>query len=198
MSGDGGPRGDLVLAAARVLGADLVLPDILKGTAPAEDRLALLGRTLDAFPPRPQAAPTVLWSHWGMRRALRLVGASGSGPDESQAEPGVDWIGDAPWPSLTHQLAVLAPLALPAADCAVARVARERTLDVARGFVRAIRRRDWQQSAGAGRWLAVSDQVPATLGLDSGLDFVELMGGGDPRVLLQVRAARSMRTRVSV
>jgi len=201
-SAGGGPRGDLELAAARLLGADLVLPSVLQRTAPAEDLLALLRRTLDAFPPRPRAAPTVLWSHWGMRRALRLVDVSAPGPDESRAQPGVDWIADAPWPLLTHQLAVLAPLALPATlpaeDCAVARVARERTLDVSRGFVRAIRRRDWQQAAGAGRWLAVSEHVPATLGLDAGLDFVELMGGADPRVYLQVRAARLLRARAFV
>jgi hypothetical protein len=75
----------------------------------------------------------------------------------------------------------------------VARAARSRPVDVARGFVRAVRRRDWQQAAGAGRWLTLLDGVPDTLGLDGGLDFVELMGGSDPRVALQVAAARAMR-----
>lgn len=56
-----------------------------------------------------------------------------------------------------------------------------------------MRRRDWQQAAGAGRWLTLLDGVPDTLGLESGLDFVELMGGSDPRVALQVEAARAMR-----
>ncbi|MFJ2950974.1 hypothetical protein ACIO8H_25530 [Streptomyces sp. NPDC087226] len=36
--------------------------------------------------------------------------------------------------------------------------------------------------------------VPDTLGPESGLDFVELMGGQDPLVTLQVRAARLTRT----
>lgn len=75
----------------------------------------------------------------------------------------------------------------------MARAARRRPVDVARGFVRAVRRRDWQQAAGAGRWLTVLDGVPDTLGLETGLDFVELMGGSDPRVTLQVQAARVMR-----
>ncbi len=42
------------------------------------------------------------------------------------------------------------------------------------------------------RWLAALGDAPATLGLDSGLDFVEQMGGHDPRVALHVRAARLM------
>ncbi len=70
--------------------------------------------------------------------------------------------------------------------------ARRRPVDVARGFVRAVRRRDWQQAAGAGRWLTLLDGVPDTLGLEAGLDFVRLMGGGDPRVALQLEAARLM------
>jgi hypothetical protein len=75
----------------------------------------------------------------------------------------------------------------------VAEAARRRPVDVARGFVRAVRRRDWQQAAGAGRWLTLLDGVPPELGLETGLDFVDLMGGGDPRVALQVQAARVMR-----
>ncbi|MFI1720598.1 hypothetical protein [Streptomyces sp. NPDC020489] len=189
---------DLTFAAARVLGADLLLPGILRRTTPPQEHLAVIRRTLALFPPRPQAAPTVQWSHWAMRRSLRLAGdaptTTGSwatGPEEP--EPDTAWIDGVPWPQLTHQLAVLAPLALPGEGCAVARVARARPLDVSRGFVRAVRRRDWQQAAGAGRWLATLDDVPHTLGLDKGLDFVELMSDGDPRVLLQVQAARLMR-----
>lgn len=70
------------------------------------------------------------------------------------------------------------------------RAAANRAVDLSRGFVRAVRRRDWLQAAGAGRWLAAIGGEPATLGLERGLDFVELMGGHDPRVTLHVRAAR--------
>ncbi len=109
-------------------------------------------------------------------------------------EPGTTWLDGATWQVLTHQLAVLAPLAVPGEDCAVSRLAEHRPVDVARGFVRAVRRRDWRQAAGAGRWLTLLPGVPDTVGLDSGLDFVELMGGQDPLVALQVQAARRMRT----
>ncbi|MGC9540571.1 hypothetical protein [Streptomyces sp. UG1] len=188
-------EGGLSLAAVRVLGADLLLPHVLFPTPPAPEALAVFRRTVEAFPPRPDAAPTVLWSHWAMRRTLRRLDTPLNGPPavETDPQPDAGWLDDAPWQTLTHQLAVLAPLALPGEDCAVTRAARRRPVDVARGFVRAVRRRDWQQAAGAGRWLTLLDGVPDTLGLETGLDFVELMGGADPRVALQVQAARVMR-----
>lgn len=71
-------------------------------------------------------------------------------------------------------------------------------MDVARGFVRAVRRRDWLQAAGAGRWLSVIDGVPDTLGLDTGLEFVEQMAQADARVGLHVHAARHIRAEVRV
>ncbi len=118
--------------------------------------------------------------------------APGGAAPTAYAEPDAAWLVEAPWQAFTHQLSVLAPLAVPAAPSAVQRAAAGRTVDLARGFVRAVRRRDWLQAAGAGRWLAALGDAPATLGLDSGLDFVEQMGGHDPRVALHVRAARLM------
>ncbi|WP_030890941.1 MULTISPECIES: hypothetical protein [Streptomyces] len=117
------------------------------------------------------------------------IGPAGAGP----AEPDVTWLTEAPWQRLTHQLAVLAALAVPGTDSGVARVAHGRPVDLARGFVRAVRRRDWLQAAAAGRWLALVDGVPDTLGLESGLEFVQHMGGSDARVALHVGAARLMR-----
>ncbi|MET7457935.1 hypothetical protein ABZT03_40015 [Streptomyces sp. NPDC005574] len=199
-------------AAVRVLGADLLLPDVLFHTSPDAGELAVFRKAVEAFPPGPDATPAVRWSHWAMARALRRFEPSfphephapgrpsdPSGPldpldGEEGAEPCAAWLDAADWRSLTHQLAVLAALAVPGEDSAVARAARGRPIDVARGFVRAVRRRDWQQAAGAGRWLTQLDGVPDTLGLGTGLDFVELMGGTDPRVTLQVQAARILRT----
>ncbi|MGW5136404.1 hypothetical protein [Streptomyces sp. NPDC004135] len=182
--------GGIALAAVRVLGSDALLPSVLLGTPPDPDELAVFRKAVESFPPRADAAPTVLWSHWAMARTLRrLDPSSAAGADE----PGADWLDGASWQVLTHQLAVLAPLALPGEECAVARAAGRRPVDVARGFVRAVRRRDWRQAAGAGRWLTLLDGVPTTLGLEAGLDFVELMGGQDPQVELQVRAARLLR-----
>jgi hypothetical protein len=190
-----GLAGGLAVAAVRVLGADLLLPHILSRTPPAPEALTVFRQTVEAFPPRADAAPIVVWSHWAMSRTLRRldVPPDASPAGDEGAEPDAGWLDGATWPFLTHQLAVLAPLAVPGEDCAVARVARSRPVDLARGFVRAVRRRDWQQAAGAGRWLTLLDGVPDTLGLETGLDFVELMGGSDPRVALQVEAARAMR-----
>ncbi|MFE2262000.1 hypothetical protein [Streptomyces griseosporeus] len=193
------PPDGILIAAVRVLGADLLLPHVLLHTPPAEREVTLLRRAVDAFPPAADAAPTVRWSHWGMSRGLHTVearyGPAGGGPG---AEPDAGWLDETSWQALTHRLAVLAALAVPGEDCALARGAQRRVVDVGRGFVRAVRRRDWRQAAGAGRWLAVLDGVPATLGLDAGLDFVELMGGTDPVVDLQVRAARLIRAGVPV
>lgn len=186
----------VALAAVRVVGADAVLPGILHRTPPDPDDLALFSRAVDAYPPPPNAAPTSVWSHWAMRRALLGPDASSDGARDLGTEPGAAWLDDASWQSLTHQLAVLAPLALPGQDCAVARVARSRPVDVARGFVRAVRRRDWLQAAGAGRWLVLLDDVPETLGLEAGLEFVAQMNRDDPRVALQIEAARLMRAGV--
>ncbi|MFF0007721.1 hypothetical protein ACFYQT_30380 [Streptomyces tibetensis] len=183
---------DLALAAVRVLGADALLPSTLLHTPPLPDELAVFRKAVEAYPPGADAAPTVRWSHWAMRNALRRLD-----PDHADAphqEPDAAWLESATWQLLTHQLAVLAALAVPGEDCTVTRAARQRPVDVARGFVRAVRRRDWRQAAGAGRWLTLLEGVPQTLGLDNGLDFVELMGGQDPLVALHVSAARLTRT----
>ncbi|MEV7018388.1 hypothetical protein C1708_30205 [Streptomyces sp. DH-12] len=190
-AGTDGEAGDLALAAVRVLGADALLPGLLSRTPPDPAELAVFRKAVEAYPPRADAAPTVRWSHWAMARTLRRADPSCAEPPD---EPDTAWLDGAAWQVLTHQLAVLAPLALPGEDCAVSRLAERRPVDVARGFVRAVRRRDWRQAAGAGRWLTLLPGVPDTVGLESGLDFVELMGGTDPLVALQVQAARRMRT----
>lgn len=194
-----GAAPDPALAAVRVVGADAVLPSVLLRCAPPDPAdLTVFAKAVHAWPPPADAPPTSLWSHWAMRRALLRLDAGLDGASGDGSEPAAEWLDAAPWQFLTHQLAVLAPLALPGEDCAVARVARGRPLDVARGFVRAVRRRDWLQAAGAGRWLALLDGVPETLGLDTGLEFVVQMGGEDSRVAFQVRAAQLMRTGVPV
>ena len=201
VGGGHGPEvtADPALAAVRVVGADVVLPGVLLRCAPPDsDDLTLFSKAVHAWPPSAEAPPTSVWSHWAMRRALLRLDAGLDGAPDAGTEPGVEWLKDSPWQFLTHQLAVLAPLALPGEDCAVARVARGRPVDVARGFVRAVRRRDWLQAAGAGRWLVLLDGVPGTLGLDTGLEFVAQMGGEDARVAFQVRAAQLMRTGVLV
>ncbi|MFJ9639979.1 hypothetical protein [Streptomyces sp. NPDC101178] len=182
------------IAAVRVIGADLLLPSVLYGRHPHPGDVAVLDRAVREFPPKPDAPAATAWSHWHMISTLqRMAQPPGTtGTTGTYEEPDAAWLEQAPWQSFTHQLSVLAPLAVPAAPSAVQRAAAARAVDLARGFVRAVRRRDWLQAAGAGRWLAAIGGEPATLGLERGLEFVELMGGHDPRVTLHVRAARLM------
>lgn len=181
------------IAAARVIGADVLLPSVLYGRNPHPGDVAVLDRAVREFPPKPDAPAATAWSHWHMISTLRRIAPPPPGaPAVTYEEPDAAWLEQAPWQSFTHQLSVLAPLAVPAAPSAVQRAAAARAVDLARGFVRAVRRRDWLQAAGAGRWLTATGGEPATLGLERGLDFVELMGGHDPRATLHVRAARLM------
>lgn len=182
------------IAAARVIGADLLLPSVLYGRHPHPGDVAVLDRAVREFPPKPDAPAATAWSHWHMISTLQRMAPPppGSAAPPAYAEPDAAWLEEAPWQAFTHQLSVLAPLAVPAAPSAVQRAAATRAVDLSRGFVRAVRRRDWLQAAGAGRWLAAIGGEPATLGLERGLDFIELMDGHDPRVALHVRAARLM------
>jgi hypothetical protein len=186
---------NLRLAAVRVLGADAMLPSIIFCQRPACEDLAVFEKAILAYPPPPDASAPSLWSHWAMTNTLLRLGTSTGSVPMDAAEPPAAWLNDASWQDLTHQLAVLGGLAVPGTDCGVARAAGRRPVDVARGFVRAVRRRDWLQAAGAGRWLAVLNGVPETLGLDTGLEFVSHMGGADPRVALHVYAAQLLQAR---
>ena len=216
-------------AAVRVLGADALAPYAVDRLAapPGADDKALVRQALADFPPKAGASPVSVWSYRGLVEASHTYlpwsgngnnsgNGDGNGDGGGSAdrwpevpEAGTDWVERLPWPQLAHQASLLASLALPGVAAGLAERLAERTEDLARGFVRAVRRRDWLQAAGVGRWLARLPEVPETLGLDSGLAFVREMSGrgghgqdgeqggggsgghgGDPRVALHVAAAR--------
>ncbi|WP_098014705.1 hypothetical protein, partial [Streptomyces sp. rh195] len=133
------------IAAARVIGADLLLPSVLYGRHPHPGDVAVLDRAVREFPPRPDAPAATAWSHWHMISTLQRVTPPppGAAAPATYAEPDATWLEEAPWQAFTHQLSVLAPLAVPAAPSAVQRAAANRAVDLSRGFVRAVRRRDW-------------------------------------------------------
>lgn len=110
------PEGQFALAAVRVVGADLLLPHVLFPTPPASDVLTVFRQTVEAFPPRADAAPTVHWSHWAMRRTLLRLDAplTGASAGDGDTEPDAAWLDAATWQVLTHQLAVLALSRCPA------------------------------------------------------------------------------------
>lgn len=190
------------VAAVRVLGADALAPCILSGKAPTEADVVLVEGAVGAFPPTDGSSAVTEWSHWGMRTVvhhIRTAHLPGPPPGENPADVPVtapadtDWVADGTWQRMTHQLSQLAALAVPELSSPLHAAVGRRPVDLARGFVRAVRRRDWLQAAGAGRWLAVTKGVPETLGLDTGLQFVHHMGGSDARVALHVRAAQLAR-----
>ncbi|MET9510029.1 hypothetical protein ABZX62_16485 [Streptomyces flavidovirens] len=194
------PQDDpLAPAAIRVLGADALAPYALDHrSAPAgADDETVVRQALAAYPPGPDASEVSVWTYRGLIEASRalLSGDPGDPGDADRAWPQAPrataaWITTDPWPKLAFRASQLAALALPGLAPDLADGLAARTDDLARGFVRAVRRRDWLQAAGLGRWLARLPHVPATLGLDSGLVFVQQMSDGDARVALHVVAAR--------
>ncbi|MEU8785072.1 hypothetical protein [Streptomyces sp. NPDC048637] len=179
-------------AALRVLGADALAPyamDHLGAPVGADDE-AVVRQALTAYPPGADASEVSVWSYRGLVEASHafLPGSAQHWPPPPEAAAG--WVDHDPWPKLSHRVSQLAALALPGLSPGLAEQLATRTDDLARGFVRAVRRRDWLQAAGLGRWLARLPEAPQTLGLDSGLAFVRQMGGGDPRVTLHVVAAQ--------
>lgn len=186
-------QGDaLALAAIRVLGADALAPYALDHPAGpgGEDDQAVVRQVLTAYPPGVDASDVSVWSYRGLVEASHnfLPGGVDRLPQVPQAEAA--WVTEDPWPKLSHRASQLAALALPGLAPGLADGLAARTDDLARGFVRAVRRRDWLQAAGLGRWLARLPDVPPTLGLDNGLAFVRRMSDGDARVALHVVAAR--------
>ncbi|MBT2505574.1 hypothetical protein J7I98_06585 [Streptomyces sp. ISL-98] len=186
-------QGDaLALAAIRVLGADALAPYALDHRAGpgGEDDQAVVRQVLTAYPPGVDASDVSVWSYRGLVEASHafLPGGVDRLPQAPQA--GAAWVSEDPWPKLSHRASQLAALALPGLAPGLADGLAARTDDLARGFVRAVRRRDWLQAAGLGRWLARLPDVPPTLGLDNGLAFVRRMSEGDARVALHVVAAR--------
>ncbi|MEV8022225.1 hypothetical protein AB0O76_39145 [Streptomyces sp. NPDC086554] len=186
-------QGDpLTPAAVRVLGADALAPYAMEHLAVpfGADDEAVVRQALAAFPPRADASEVSVWTYRGLVEAAQafLPGGGRQWPSVPEAETG--WAESVAWPKLSHRVSQLAALALPGLAPGLAEHLAARTDDLSRGFVRAVRRRDWLQAAGLGRWLARLPDVPLTLGLDSGLAFVRQMGGGDPQVTLHVVAAQ--------
>jgi hypothetical protein len=209
----------VALAAIRVLGADVLAPYALGGAAGVSGAPGVSGvsgvasgvsgvasggvsahsgpdgqavrRALAAYPPGAGASEVSLWTYRGLVEASRAYLPPAGGeewPADTQAGDG--WVATDPWPKLTHRASQLAALSLPGLAPALAAGLAARTEDLARGFVRAVRRRDWPQAAGVGRWLARVPDVPDSLGLGAGLVYVRRMSGGDPRVALHTAAAR--------
>jgi hypothetical protein len=189
----------VLLGAVRVLGADVFAAQAFLGVPPAPRDLELV-RTAVALAPAPHAPLSVTWMHWGLCAALRDADPRTRTGVPPVAQPDAQWAAVLPWPALTHRMAQIAALATPAMgqngrmiDCALTRQVSGRVTGLARGFARAVRRRDWPQAAGVARWLSLLGGTPCSLGLAAGLDYVERLGGtDDARVRLHIQAARML------
>lgn len=182
----------LAPAAVRVLGADALAPYALDDRAgpPGSEDARVVLTALETFRPGADASEVSRWSYRGLIEATQAFLPGGAPRCPQAPTAGSSWIATDPWPKLAHRASQLAALALPGLSSAPADALAARTDDLARGFVRAVRRRDWLQAAGLGRWLARLPGTPDTLGLDSGLAFVGHMGGTDPRVALHLVATQ--------
>ncbi|PBC80826.1 hypothetical protein SAMN05428945_4664 [Streptomyces sp. 2224.1] len=185
----------LAPAALRVLGADALAPYAMDHPAhPAApvggDDAEVVRQALSAYPPGTDASDVSVWTYRGLVEASHAFLSAGAQHWPPPPEAAAGWVEADPWPKLAHRVSQLAALALPGLAPGLAEQLAARTDDLARGFVRAVRRRDWLQAAGLGRWLSRLPDVPHTLGLDSGLAFVRHMGGDDPRVTLHIVAAQ--------
>ncbi|MFI9257555.1 hypothetical protein ACIGT4_07495 [Streptomyces sioyaensis] len=201
LRGEGGPyalsgilrhNDALTPAAVRVLGADALAPYAMehRGAPVAPEDEAVVRQALAAYPPGADASEVSSWTYRGLVEASHAFLPAGAQPWPPPPEAATAWVDSTPWPKLSHRVSQLAALALPGLAPGLAEQLTERTDDLSRGFVRAVRRRDWLQAAGLGRWLSRLPDVAPTLGLDSGLAFVRQMGGADPRVALHIVAAQ--------
>ncbi|MER6910992.1 hypothetical protein ABT354_04885 [Streptomyces sp. NPDC000594] len=186
------------LAAVRVLGADVLTPFVLTGRPlPAEDA-ALVRTAVRAHPaPRHQPLEAALW---GARDAALVRALAALGVD------GTDWEGLAPapplsgglapdWMSLTAVLVPLASAAHPFTDTALRSQLAGRRLDLSRGLVRALLRRDLLSAARMARWLVLDTPAAAPDLVTPALEHLEVLGADDPRVQLEVAVARRLMAR---
>ncbi|GAA3039299.1 hypothetical protein GCM10020229_58140 [Kitasatospora albolonga] len=188
-----------LLAAARVLGVNLFAPQLLAGAPPDEAAAALLAEARRTLP-EPAAATdggalAIAWQDWA---ALRLLAATphASGGTPAPTPPTPPGPADVGWQSWSVRMAQLSGLALPGLDGAVHDSARTHTLDLARGTVRAMLRRDPTTAVRLARWLAWvhADGRPDRLEIGPVLDRIGFVGDGTNRSGLELAIARRLLT----
>ncbi|MFE4970661.1 hypothetical protein ACFRAR_00915 [Kitasatospora sp. NPDC056651] len=183
-----------LLAAVRVLGADLFAPQLLSGAEPDSTGAALLAEARASFPaPAPsseEAALVVSWQDWAAGRLLARTPYGSAGPTPAPLS-GPEVVG---WQAWSKRMAQLSALALPALDGPMHDAARANTLNLARGTVRCMLRRDPTTAVRLARWLAWShaDGRPLRLEIEPVLDRIRLAGDGTSRSLLELAIAQRL------
>jgi hypothetical protein len=205
------------LAAVRVLGPDALAPYIVGVSRFTVEDADVVAAAFAAFPvhesepntasPAEAPAPSVpALRDWATGRLLHRLGVDpdadhGAGRHTSQETLWAGCAGAEPgWVAWTGLLTQLAALASPGLDSPVHVQARRRSLDTARGVTRAVLRRDLLSAARLARWLAAAPgpvtgavRGPAVTALEPEpvLRHLELLGGADPRLHLEIALARA-------
>ncbi|WP_416873065.1 hypothetical protein [Kitasatospora sp. SC0581] len=185
-----------LLAAVRVLGADLFTPQLLAGAEPDGPTAALLAEARRAFPaPAPtsaEAALVVAWQDWAADRLLARTPYGDPAPASPPPPlPGPDDLG---WQSWSVRMAQLSVLALPGLDGPVHDAARAGTAQLAHGTVRSMLRRDFTTAVRLARWLAwaSTEGLPLRLEVEPVLDRTHLVGIGAVRTRLELAVAQRL------
>ncbi|MFD5318895.1 hypothetical protein [Streptomyces sp. NPDC127098] len=183
------------LAAVRVLGADVLVPFLLTGQPLRQDEASLVRAAVRAFPaPRSHGPEGALWGVRDAALAAALArlgvdaagweGLAAAGPP-SRLAPG--------WVTLAADLVRLSTAAHPLLAPELTRRLGDRRLDVERGLVRAVLRRDLLSAARLSRWLlALSPTGAGPVALPPILDLLEAVGADDPRVRFETAIARRL------
>ncbi|MFF2541991.1 hypothetical protein ACFVUY_05450 [Kitasatospora sp. NPDC058063] len=185
-----------LLAAVRVLGADLFAPQLLAGAEPDGPTAALLAEARRAFPaPEPASAEAALVIAWQDRAVDQLLARTPHGDAEPGSPPSpLPGPADLGWQPWSVRMAQLPVLALPGLDGPVHDAARSDTLALARGTVRSMLRRDFATAVRLGRWLAWASAEGRTLGIEVEpiLDRIRLVGISAVRTRLELAIAQRL------
>ncbi|MER6298361.1 hypothetical protein ABT247_02150 [Kitasatospora sp. NPDC001539] len=183
-----------LLAAVRLLGADLLAPSLFGGGEPDPATAALLAearRVVPApAPPSEQAALVIAWQDWAAGRLLVRAGHAEAAPRPAPL-PGPEDLG---WQAWSVRMSQLSVLALPTLDGPVHDAALAHALALARGTVRSMLRRDLTTAARLARWLAWTEAEGrrSRLDLEPVLDRIALAGDGSARTGLELALARRL------
>ncbi|MEU1282881.1 hypothetical protein [Kitasatospora sp. NPDC005856] len=183
-----------LLAAVRVLGADLFAPQLLTGAEPDGTTAALLAEARVAFPApaasSEEAALVIGWQDWAAGRPLSRTPYGADVPPPAPLS-GPESVG---WQAWSRRMAQLSSLALPTLDGPMHEAARANTLGLARGTVRSMLRRDPTTAVRLARWLAWAhaDGRPLRLELEPVLDRIRLAGDGTARSVLELTIAQRL------
>ncbi|MFD5461262.1 hypothetical protein ACFWIQ_00350 [Kitasatospora sp. NPDC127059] len=187
-----------LLAAVRVLGADLFAPQLISGAEPDTATAALLAEARRALPaPAPAsegAAVVIGWQDWAADRLLSRTPFGDGTPASARPPtppPDRERLG---WRLWSARMAQLSVLALPGLDGPLHDTVRAGTLDLARGTVRAVLRRDATTSVRLARWLAWAhaDGRPLRLEIEPVLDRIDQVNDGTDRSGLELAIARAL------